>query len=480
MLKPAIIALAAFITATAPHAETGYIPGQPSFDCAKARNTVALILCSGPEAAQVDWNYNAASWAYYFTLSDAGRARMAQDQRGWRQSLDGRCALPILLTPDEQAAQHMARELGSLLGARIVIPGPQPITQVHANCVLDAYRTRAAMYRSKLTGDALAEVRLNPEQRADLQRALAEKGFLRANQDNLDLFDGEFGSNTRNAIKQFQRSVGAAPTGFLSADQRTAVLERPEDRAAREARIAAEAKAKQEAIEAEARAKHDAEAAAEREAARVAAEEAARKALREKVERERLEAAAEAAKQWRLKIDEARTKGREYSNNAESKWSLSAVDNPMIDDKDYSVWSVQNNGYGAVAEIEGACKKPGEVTFVAKLAQTDETALGLPDFEGGYIAGHKRINDDPMFATHFQSSKFRNVILLSSLTTGPEAPEALETTWRVLAEVETSRGRVIMKIPMFESSVQKLIEACGKQYENAINRGRVPDAPLTR
>ena len=202
-----------------------------------------------------------------------------------RQSLEPMCALPRFMTREEQAGQQMAQAFGRMfLGPGIVIPGPAPITQAHVDCLLNAYHARAAAFRSKLTGDALAEARLSPEQRADLQQALAAKGFLRSDQIGPGKHDGEFGPITRTAIKQFQQSIGAAPTGFLSADQRAALLERPEERAAREARIAAETarreaeeKARQDALiakaAAEAKAKAEAEIAAAREAERIAAAE---------------------------------------------------------------------------------------------------------------------------------------------------------------------------------------------------------------
>ena len=122
------------------------------------------------------------------------------------------------------------------------------------------------MLRSRLKGDALAESRLSPEQHVELQASLTEKGFLRSGQIGSGTHDGEFGPITRSAIKQFQQSLGASPNGFLSNEQKIALLERPGEREARVARLAAEAKAKQDA------------------------------------ENARLEAEAKAAKQWRQKL----------------------------------------------------------------------------------------------------------------------------------------------------------------------------------
>ena len=490
------------------YSQTSNISDQPSFDCSNARYPVALILCSGPDAARVDWDVNSAWWALYFTIDEKRRPILDADQETWRQSLYQMCALPRQLTQEEQAGQVMAQTMGRfMLGQEIRIPGPQPITQAHVNCVLNAYHARAAMLRSRLKGDALAESRLSPEQHVELQASLAEKGFLRSDQIGSGTHDGEFGPITRSAIKQFQQSLGASPSGFLSNEQKTALLERPGEREARVARLAAEAKAKQDAenarLEAEAKAKQDAQAAAERREKQAAAEAKAKQdaeakakqdaqaaaETREKqaaaeakakqdAENARLEAEAKAAKQWRQKVDEARVKGGQYAEKAEFKWSLSETDDPMTDDKDYTVASTQPNGKGAVATVEGECAKPGRVAFVATLldASDAKSPLALPDFNNEYIAGMKRINDEPAFPTHFPTQKFRNNVVVATLIS-LSATESIETTWRVLAEIETGRGRLIVQIPMFNANVQRLLVACGKQFENANNRRGFVDAP---
>jgi peptidoglycan hydrolase-like protein with peptidoglycan-binding domain len=461
------------------YSQTNYVPDQPSFDCSEAHNAVALILCSGPNAARVDWDYNSAWWALYFSIDEKRRPMMDVDQDAWRQSLDRLCALPRQLTEEEQAGQATAQAMGRfMLGQELRVPGPQPITQAHVNCALNAYHARAAMLRSRLTGDALAESQLTPEQHVGLQLSLEEKGFLRADQIGSGTHDGEFGPITRSAIKQFQQSLGASPSGFLSGEQRTALLERPGEREARAARSAAEARERQDAlaaqVAAEATAKLDAQVAAEKREALAVAEAKAKT----DAEKARLEAEADAAKQWRQKVDEARVKGGQYAEKASSKWSLTETDDPMTDDKDYTVTSTQPNGKGAVAIVEGGCAKPGRVAFVATLldASDSKSALGLPDFNIGYIAGNSRINDEPVSPTRFPTQKFRNNVVVSTLTS-LGATESIETTWRVLAEIETAQGRLIIQIPMFNASVRRLLDACGKQFENANNRRGFVDAP---
>ncbi len=361
-----------------------------------------------------------------------------------------------------------------MLGPGIRIPGPQPITQAHVNCVVSAYHARAAMLRSKLTGDALAESLLGPEQHAELQQALAEKGFLDSDQIGPGTHDGEFGPITREAIKQYQQSLGASASGFLSNDQRLALLETPQEREAKAERAAADKKAREDALAARA-----AEEKAKREAEkqRLMAE-AEKQRLEAEAEEKHLEAEAEAAKEWSRKVDEARKKGPEYVDKAGVKWSLSEQKNLMTDDTDYTVTTTQRNGKGAEASIEGTCQTPGRVVFLATLLETanPDAPLGLPTFENMTIVGKKRINDDPAFATSFPNDKFRNRIVVAALSS-LDPTEALETTWRVLAEVETSLGSIIIQIPMFDVNVQKLIIACKRQGEAANRHQGVPDAP---
>ena len=265
-MKVTIACIAAILLAATSvcYSQGGYVPGQPSIDCTKAHNTVAVILCRAPEAAQADWELNSALWARYFTANDTQRQMLDRDQQAWRQSLDQICSLPRYQTQEDQAGQAMAETFGRMmLGPGIRIPGPQPITQAHVNCVVNAYHARAAMFRSKLTGDALAESQLSPEQHAELQQALAEKGFLRPDQIGSGTHDGEFGPITRKAIEQFQQSLGASASGFLSDDQRSTLLESPQEREARVARAAADKKAKEDALVAQAaaavKAKQDAQ-----------------------------------------------------------------------------------------------------------------------------------------------------------------------------------------------------------------------------
>lgn len=169
---------------------------QPSFDCTLAYSFVAQTLCNDPDGPAADWELNAASWARRGTLSERASDAFAKAETEWVHQLENRCRDP--------------------------------------RCVIDAYRRRAAQYRHDLHGLALAEAQSSLEERIQIHGALFDKGFMKPRfRGYSPKPDGEFGPNTRAAIKDFQATIDASQTGFLSEQQRSRLLETPEQTAAR-------------------------------------------------------------------------------------------------------------------------------------------------------------------------------------------------------------------------------------------------------
>jgi hypothetical protein len=428
----------------------------PSFDCSHGVNTaLAMILCGNSDAAKADWNLSSAFWAAFKSDKDEN------EQNAFNQSMSWRCGLP-----------PQPSELERLYGFPLR-PAAQPITEVHVRCVISVFNARTAILRARLRGDALVESKLTPEEHIEIQQALIVKGWLRNRvQKYRANADGQFGPNTRAAIRDYQQSVGARPTGFLSDQQRFALLESPEEIKARAERKAAEEKAK--------RAELDARKQAEEEAKR--AEQQAKQETEDR-QKKRLEEEAAKAREWRQRIDEAQKKGPEYAARiGDVKWTLREHANPMTEEIDYTVLSTQMNDTGAAATVEGLCEND-RVSFQATLenAHDPNVSLGFitSHFDNGII-GKKRINDGSVEPTSFPAEKWRNRITVSSLFFTHDAAEAAETTWRVLAEIETSRGTLYIKIPMFNENVQKLIANCQHRYELEKQRGGHPDAPMSQ
>jgi hypothetical protein len=222
-------------------ASSGHAVEGPSFNCSHGVNTaLAIILCNNPDAAKADWDLSSAFWAKGATSRDD------DEQNAFNQSMKRRCGLPP-----------------QLLGLyEFPVPVAEPITEAHVRCVIGVFNRRTAILRASLKGDALIESKLTPEQHIEIQQVLIEKGLLRNRVQKFGAgADGQFGPNTRVAIQDYQRSIGESPTGFLSDQQRLALLESPEEKEARVARAYAEVKAKEAKRQAEEQAKRDEERA---------------------------------------------------------------------------------------------------------------------------------------------------------------------------------------------------------------------------
>jgi hypothetical protein len=181
----ALASVLAALSFSSAEAQSDAISSRPTFDCAKAESPLALLICSGEETARADWDLRIASWARYFSLRENDRAFFWEDQEKWLSSLYQSCGL-------------------------IDLPS---FSRRQISCVIAAYRKRAELYRSKLTGDALAESRLAPEQLSQIQETLIAQKFLDGEA------DGEFGPATRTAIRKYQEANGSPQSDYLSVKQ---------------------------------------------------------------------------------------------------------------------------------------------------------------------------------------------------------------------------------------------------------------------
>jgi hypothetical protein len=110
----------------------------PSFDCSRGvRQTLAVILCTNPEAAQADWDLSTAYWA---SFNDN------RDEKAFSQRVYQRCALPRVETEEERTARIITQGLsGGMFG--LPTPISQPVTEQHVRCVISEFHNRAADLR---------------------------------------------------------------------------------------------------------------------------------------------------------------------------------------------------------------------------------------------------------------------------------------------------------------------------------------------
>jgi S1-C subfamily serine protease len=191
------VGTAAAGTATASRPAVG-----PSFNCAAAavaNQPLAQLICSSDRIARAELGYVIAYMALRQISNDAEQAANRAEADAFTVRITDECGIP---------------RTGKL--------GGRPAFELEVNCLVGKFDEERSRLFKRLSGDAMDEAWLTPEQTVAIQRLLKEKGYLPTNA----LLDGVFGQATREAIGNWQRSNGQPSTGFGSAAL-LAELQRP-------------------------------------------------------------------------------------------------------------------------------------------------------------------------------------------------------------------------------------------------------------
>jgi uncharacterized membrane protein YhaH (DUF805 family) len=277
---------------------------------------------------------------------------------------------------------------------------------------------------------------------------------------------------------------------------------------------AAAQRARDEAVTAAARAKAEQEAAAQR-----AREEAEAKA-KEAAER------AKAIEQQMADQAEAERKGLEFAKSSGTSWSLRRTHNEMTDKDIVFVSSSQTNDGGALANVTGKCESNGLVSFKALVVdQEGKPTVNFPNLVGdppAFVRAQLRVNDFPASEHSLKMASFNNEFKLADLKLNsdmvpneqaatsalgnikqagkgndpsafygamnnfvdaiqniqygvlPTLPSAI--VWRIMVEINTDHGALLIKLPLFERRIRELFLSCGeppRKYE--VNLPSTPD-----
>jgi TPR repeat protein len=201
-------------------------------------------------------------------------------------------------------------------------------------------------------------------------------------------------------------------------------------------------------------------------------------------------------------------KGLDYASKRETAWRLMSKKNEMIDVVENLAVSWQENERGAGAEIVGKCvnkdilftatvldkygKPTVELPWITRMPTTAELTWQQTMF-GGYdfnpivtLPITIRFNDNPpVLRVRKHDEKFKNVVPLLLLrhqhwrlagteggsTRDNEANEFVKLLvgieddviagiWRIMVQFDTSAGPLLIKIPIFDNSIQQMIKSC--------------------
>ena len=120
----------------------------------------------------------------------------------------------------------------------------------------------------------------------------------------------------------------------------------------------------------------------------------------------------------------------------------------------------QKNGQGAVAHVTGYCERNAIIFTALILDEAGKPTVDVPLwFNAG---GQIRINDQDLEQYPIQmKGSFKNELRLISFYRGQtNGPMSLSETWRVFVHFDTSMGEMLLKIPIYDPSVQQMIKSC--------------------
>jgi len=184
------LAIAAFLVASLPASAQQRVG--PSFDCGApsvAAQPLAQVICSSEELARSELSYVIAYTAVLQSAGDQERRVLHVEADGFVRQVTDDCRLP--------RSGKLNREA----------------SPTEASCIKSRLESGRAQLLKRLSGEALEEAQLAPEQAIAIQNKLKDGWFLPADA----TVDGLLGPATRAAIAQWQRSVGLRDTGYASA-----------------------------------------------------------------------------------------------------------------------------------------------------------------------------------------------------------------------------------------------------------------------
>jgi Tfp pilus assembly protein PilF len=197
------------------------------------------------------------------------------------------------------------------------------------------------------------------------------------------------------------------------------------------------------------------------------------------------------------KAKEIRAKGLQYVKEANTTWQLQKDKDSISDTQNLLVISNQKSNQGtAFVQVIGRCEGKLAKFRVTILGRIEGLAPTVPDRTEFGIPIKYRIDDGEVLSFRTPNDKFSNAFVLARVSPkrsndgyidakkienqnaaqlffGREwnalqqlsgKPDILGTlddrNWRVLTQIETSEGPVLIKLPLYQPEVQKLINSC--------------------
>jgi S1-C subfamily serine protease/uncharacterized protein len=158
----------------------------PGFDCSKATQSLAFMICADADLSRTDLRFNQAYRALLQQLDEPGRRQLKQDDVQFLEGMQQTCGVP---------------KSGGLTAE----------TWRSRDCIKAAFEKERSVWLSRLSGPGYEEAVRSLDRHIMLERKLRQLALLTTP----PVPEGIYGPLTRKAIAAWQQARGRVPTGLL-------------------------------------------------------------------------------------------------------------------------------------------------------------------------------------------------------------------------------------------------------------------------
>ncbi len=400
----------------------------PSFPCPQPEDPLAQLVCSIPELALLDMQFVQSYEALYQQAGVAGDSQLRSTDIQFNTDVRAKCGIGLSQVSNPSPTP------------------PPPAPPGSGQCVISAYQQQISLWKSVLTGAAAEEASRPIQDQVAIQARLQALGFLSPQ----EKIDGVFGSSTRVAILKWQASDNLPQTGLVGNNDAKILLKGISNNTA----------------------------------STVSTANSEQLPLSSPLTIQNIPSSPSVSMF-------SNPEGIRYANLNETTWATKSNYNEMTDKKDISVVSYQNNNSGVYAQITGACQNK-VISFYALI--TDENGnpnitLSNENLRPNTVLGRIRINSNPEEHYLFNLTQFNNETQIAQLSLGgghvdeensmyfgtptdivhSGDTEDARSTWRILAELDTDHGTILIKIPVYDFQIKGLIDHCLDLASESLN-----------
>jgi hypothetical protein len=173
-------------------------------------------------------------------------------------------------------------------------------------------------------------------------------------------------------------------------------------------------------------------------------------------------------------IERTKSAGAQYAKDSGTEWKLIESLNETNGRTMMSVESIQQNASGELVHVTGRCERSTAYFFGLTLDAEGKGIEFIGRSRAGEVSAQLQVNDGEPKSVMLTTMELPNNVKLAAAISENSRSDFVEIasaivsgnyfdikrTWRVIIEMKTARGPLVVKIPTYDPNVQQFIESC--------------------